>query len=74
MSGDLVGIPRSQLTDGDWRQLPNGNYVPAIPEPFYWGLFPWLRRRLTGYRDAENRKAQFIGWREGIFASLFETW
>lgn len=41
----------------------HGEYVPAIPEPFYYGLFPWIYRRLTGYRDEYGRKAQFIGWR-----------
>lgn len=34
----------------------------AVPEPFYWGLLPWLYRRLTGWRDEYGRKAQFIGW------------
>lgn len=53
---------------------PDGRLEPAIPEPFYWGLFPWIRRRLTGYRDAYGRKAVFIGWREGIIPALFETW
>lgn len=40
-----------------------GEWEPAIPAPFYFGLFPWVWRRLTGYRDQYGRKAQFIGWR-----------
>ena len=69
-----MGIPRSELTDGVWQQLPDGTYAPAVSEPFYWGLFPWLRRRLIGWRDHEGRKAQFIGWREGVIPALFESW
>ena len=32
----------------------------AIPEPYYHSLFPWLYKRLTGYRDAYGRKAQLF--------------
>lgn len=27
----------------------------AVPEPFHYGLFPWLWRRLTGWRDEYGR-------------------
>lgn len=37
-----------------------GRWYPVIPEPFYWGLIPWIWKRLTGYRDAYGRKAQLI--------------
>lgn len=40
-----------------------GGWEPAIPEPYYWGLVPFLWKRLTGWRDEYGRKAQFIGWR-----------
>lgn len=69
-----MGIPRSQLTDGNWLVGPDGTFEPAESAPFHWGLFPWLWRRLTGYRDECGRKAQFIGWREGLYAALFESW
>jgi hypothetical protein len=49
---------------GVYTQNERGEYVPAIPEPFYWGLLPWIKLRLTGYRDEYGRKAQFIGWRD----------
>lgn len=40
-----------------------GRYEEAIPLPYYFGLLPWLWRRLTGYRDAYGRKAQlFLPW------------
>lgn len=39
-----------------------GQWEDAIPEPFYFGLFPWIKRRLTGWRDEHGRKAQlFLG-------------
>lgn len=41
-----------------------GLWEPAIPEPFYWGLFPWLWKRMTGYRDEYGRKAQLF-WEFG---------
>lgn len=49
---------------GTFSRRPDGTWEPAIPMPFYWGLLPWLWRRLTGWRDAYGRSAQFIGWRE----------
>ena len=33
---------------------------PLVPEPFYYGLFPWLWLRFTGYRDEYGRKAQLL--------------
>lgn len=33
------------------------------PEPFYYGLVPWLWKRLTGWRDPYGRKAQLLGWK-----------
>lgn len=40
-----------------------GAWEPAIPLPFYWGLLPWLWKRLTGWRDEYGRKAQlFLPW------------
>lgn len=53
---------------------PNGKILRSIPAPFYWGLFPWVWLRLSGYRDHYGRKAAFIGWREGIIPALFERW
>lgn len=39
------------------------DYWPeAIPEPFYWGLIPWIYRRLTGWRDEYGRKAKLMPW------------
>lgn len=46
-----------------WTRDADGVYRPAIPEPFYFGLVPWLWRRLTGWRDEYGRPAHFIGWR-----------
>ncbi len=37
----------------------DGNWYPAIPEPYYWGLLPFLWKRLTGWRDPYGRKAAF---------------
>lgn len=37
-----------------------GNWYPALPEPFYWGLVPWVWLRLKGYRDQYGRKAQLM--------------
>jgi hypothetical protein len=37
-----------------------GYWEPAIPEPFSYGLFPWLWRRLTGWRDEYGRKADLF--------------
>ncbi|MDP1702621.1 MAG: hypothetical protein Q8L53_16915 [Aestuariivirga sp.] len=37
-----------------------GKFEPAVPEPFYWGLLPWIWKRLTGYRDQYGRKAQLL--------------
>ena len=34
----------------EWKEV--------IPLPYYYGLFPWLYRRLTGWRDNYGRKAQ----------------
>ncbi len=42
-------------------QLPDGRIVPAVPLPFSYGLFPWLWKRLTGWRDQYGRKAH-LGW------------
>lgn len=43
----------------------SGRWVEAIPEPFYWGLIPWIWKRLTGYRDAYGRKAALLKpWEE----------
>lgn len=44
-------------------RLPNGQIASAIPEPFFWGLLPWLWKRLTGWRDAYGRPAQRMTWR-----------
>lgn len=38
-----------------------GLWEPAIPEPFYWGLFPWIWKRLTGWRDEYGRRA-YLFW------------
>lgn len=34
----------------------------TLPEPFYWGLLPFLWKRLRGWRDQYGRKARFIGF------------
>jgi len=40
-----------------------GKWEPAIPLPFYYGLFPWLWLRITGWRDEYGRPAQlFLPW------------
>lgn len=36
------------------------HWRPAIPEPFYWGLIPWVWKRLTGWRDRHGRKAYLL--------------
>lgn len=60
-SSDMTrGHPRGGCA---FHRLPNGQLVLALPEPFSWGLLPWLWRRLTGWRDQYGRSAQFIGWR-----------
>lgn len=32
-------------------------WEPAVPEPYYFGFFPWVWRRLTGWRDGYGRRA-----------------
>ena len=39
-----------------------GKWDDAIPLPYYYGLMPFLWKRLTGWRDNYGRKAQFMGW------------
>lgn len=41
-----------------------GKWETAMPESYYYGLLPFLWRRLTGYKDKYGRKAHFIGWSE----------
>lgn len=43
--------------NGNWRLNSAGEWEPAISEPYSWPFFPWLWRRLTGWRDAHGRKA-----------------
>lgn len=39
-----------------------GEWEPAVPLP-YFPFFPWLWKRLTGWRDSEGRKAELVwGW------------
>lgn len=38
----------------------NGQWGRAIPEPFHYGLIPWVLKRLTGWRDAYGRKAHVM--------------
>jgi hypothetical protein len=45
----------------NYTRTPDGRLTPVVPEPFLWGLLPWLWRRLTGWRDAYGRSARFIG-------------
>lgn len=37
-----------------------GKITSLVPEPFYWGFFPWVWKRITGYRDNYGRKAQLF--------------
>jgi hypothetical protein len=37
-----------------------GRWEHAIPEPYYHGLLRWAWLRLTGYRDADGRKARLL--------------
>ena len=54
------------MTETEQFNPKTGRYEPAIPLPFYWGLFPWIWRRLIGYRDEYGRKAQLVWqWPEG---------
>lgn len=53
------------------QQNADGTWFEAIPLPFYYGLFPWIWKRFTGWRDEYGRKAQLISWRE---FSLWENW
>jgi hypothetical protein len=52
------GVQQFNTETGKWEE--------AIPLPFYWGLFPWIWKRLTGYRDAYGRKARLL--------NPFEAW
>ena len=47
----------SDLGRTEFLNPATGRWEEAIPEPFSYGLFPWLWRRLTGWRDAYGRKA-----------------
>lgn len=42
-----------------------GLWERAVPMPFYWGLFPWIWKRMTGWRDEYGRKAQLYPLWEG---------
>ena len=35
-----------------------------LPLPFYWGLLPFLWKRITGWKDQYGRKAYLISWKE----------
>jgi len=39
-------------------------WLPALPNPYYHRLLPFLWKRLTGWEDEYGRPAHFIGWRE----------
>lgn len=39
-------------TDGEW--------VEVLPEPYHYGLFVFIYKRMTGWRDQYNRKAHYI--------------
>jgi len=41
-----------------------GEWEETTPEPYYFGLVPFLWKRVIGWRDKQERKAQFIGWSE----------
>lgn len=47
-------------SEGAVHVLRGDIYVPAVPEPYYWGLFSWMWKRLTGWRDQYGRKAQLF--------------
>lgn len=46
-----------------------GEWVPAEPLPYYYGMFPYIREKLKG-----NDGFEFIGWNEGIRNALFADW
>jgi len=50
------------MTDNNTQQLnpKTGQWEPAIPCPYYYSFFPWIWKRLTGYRDAYGRKAYLL--------------
>lgn len=41
-----------------------GLWEPAIPEPYYYAFFPWIWKRLTGWRDEYGRKAHLFWERD----------
>ena len=46
------------------QQNKDGTWSRAIPSPYYYGLFPWAWKRLTGWRDEYGRKAQLLSFWE----------
>ena len=43
--------------------LETGEWEDVIPLPYYYGLASFLYKRVMGWRDKYNRKAQFIGFK-----------
>lgn len=44
-----------------YQQNPEtGEWEPAIPLPYYYGLIFWLWKRVTGWRDEYGRKAHLF--------------
>lgn len=60
---------QEELAIKQWNELESppmtisSNDPNKLPCQFYWGLLPYVWKRLTGWRDEYNRPAQFIGWR-----------
>ena len=42
------------------RNPDTGCWEPAVPLPFYYGLFSWLWKRLTGWLDDHGRPAHLF--------------
>lgn len=42
------------------QQNEDGEWVDAIPLPYYYGFFSWAWKRMTFWRDEYGRKAQLF--------------
>ena len=55
-----VDRKEEKMTDKVLQKNADDTWSEAIPLPYYYGLFPWLWKRLTGWRDEYGRKAHLF--------------